>query len=102
MTDSGFTHTTRMCEGHLVAQTDPLTGMNKDGATTILGGAVGPPAVTRRRTAAMKRACGELISGGAGALVALLWPVAMMSSEIEWSAAFEAHETEAAPVAFLC
>ena len=45
MTDSGFiTHTTRHCEGHLVVYPDPLTGMNKDGATTILGGAVGPPA----------------------------------------------------------
>ena len=102
MTDSGFTHTTRMCEGHLVALTDPLTGMNKDGATTILGGAVGPPAAMRRRTAAMKRACGALIAEGAGTLVPLLWPDALTSSEIEWSAAFEADETEAAPVAFLC
>ena len=102
MADSGFTHTTRMCEGHLVALTEPLTGMNKDGATTILGGAVGPPAAMRRRTAATKRACGALIADGAGALVPLLWPDALTSSEIEWSAAFEADETEAAPVAFLC
>ena len=91
-----------MCEGHLVALTEPLTGMNKDGATTILGGAVGPPAAMRRRTAAMKRACGALIAEGAGTLVPLLWPDALTSSEIEWSAAFEADETEAAPVAFLC
>ena len=75
MTDSGFTtHTTRHCEGHLVEYTDPLTGMNKDGATTILGGAVGPPAAMRRKTAALKRTCSALISEGAGALVPLLWP----------------------------
>ena len=87
--------------------TDPLTtGMNnKDGATTILGGAVGPPAAMRRQTAAMKRACSARIAegGGALALVPVLWSGALASSEkIEWTAAFEADETEAAPVALLC
>lgn len=103
MTDSGFnTHTTRHCEGHLVLYTDPLTGMNKDGASTILGGTVGPPAAMRRQTAAMKRTCSAIIAEGGGALVPLLWPDALTSSEIEWSEAFEADETEAAPVAFFC
>ena len=63
--DSGFTtHTTRHCEGHLVEYTDPLTDINKDGATAILGGAVGPPAAMRGKTAALKRTCSALISEG--------------------------------------
>ena len=91
-----------MCEGHRVTLTNPFTGMYIDGADSILGGAVGPPASTRRRTAAMRRACGELIAEGAGTPVPLLWPGALASNNLEWSAAFDAGETEAAPVAFLC
>ena len=102
MADSGFTHATRMCEGHRVTLTNPFTGMYIDGADSILGGAVGPPASTRRRTAAMRRACGELIAEGAGTPVPLLWPDALISIDLEWSAAYDAGETEAAPVAFLC
>jgi hypothetical protein len=56
----------------------------------------------RRQTATLKRACSALIAQGVGALVPLLWPGDLASSEAEWAAAFESDETEAAPVAFFC
>ena len=105
MESSGFDHTRRHCEGHLVHPADPLSFGHGDGGPIILGGAVGPPAVVRKQTAKLKRDCAARVAAGEASLVPLLWADGLGcvgADSIEWAEAYGADETDVPPVAHFC
>ena len=105
MESSGFDHTRRHCEGHLVHPADPLSFGHGDGGPIILGGAVGPPAVVRKQTAKLKRDCAARVAAGEASLVPLLWADGLGCvgvDRIEWAEAYGADETDVPPVAHFC